>query len=353
MSTAEYTRPAVAGDMGVNGAEVPVCYRRGPGVDGQAQGPDMEIPVKANDGGRLMVGSSKKIAARVKFATTESETSAPKLRETQHLLRPLPQDIPQVLIQAVTPPDSKLHYHLAEDATEGTITTGRLSPAPGPIITGQGASPVTLIPYNRLPQNLGLATPEYTLVNHSALIPYQSTNAVPGELQREEVHVYTPKPGKFIDWSGHSTVGGFGGKAQVDTQSRIDQGYTDPRVNTLPITGVSPPLQGISLVPLDRGLINPGSATVKSSGCAANETEVAIQDPNSATVVVYGFACPPENYIHAHFTAEALRRQWELSQSFTQWRKLKTSNIEGPIVPFNVMEESYGQYFLRQHPRTE
>ena len=340
VSIAENTKPEVASEMGDNTAEV-LRYRRGSGVDSQAQGYDMEIPVKTSGGEWLMMGPLKKIATKVKVGSTESEASAPKRREAQHFLKPLPQDIPQILVQAVTPPDSKLHHHLVEDAIEDAITTNRPSPTPGQITNGQGTSPVDLVSCNRLPQNLGLATPEYTLADCSALAPHQPTHVILGALHRDGVHGYTQGLDDSLGWS---TVESFGGMVQVDTQSRKNQGYTYPRVNTLPSVGVSPHLLRISPAPLlDGGLINPGSATVKSSGCAANETELATQDPSSTTVIIKGFACPPENYIHADFTAEALRRKWESSQSFTLWPKLKLA--EGPVFSYNEMED----HFFRQH----
>lgn len=348
MSTTENAKLAVASEMGDSGTKNPVCSRRGLGVvDRQAQGHDMEIPVKTNDGGSLVVVGPllEKTGAKVKVGTIESGTSALKGHEAQNFLNPPPQDIPQILVQTVTPPDSKPHDHLAEGVFEDASTAERPPPVPGPITNGQGT---VLIPGKRLPQNLGLATPEYTLVDHSAPVPRQPANAIPGALQREEeVQEYSPELGKSIDWSDYSTIGSSREEeGQVDTQSRVNQGYTYPRVNTSPGAGVSAPLRGISQAPLDGGLINPGSATVKSFGCAANETEVAIQGPRSTTVVIYGFECPPENYIHADFTTEILRRKRELSRTFTQWPRL-LKNVEGPLVSFNEMEDNCG-LLLRQ-----
>ncbi|KAF8424013.1 hypothetical protein EV426DRAFT_600135 [Tirmania nivea] len=317
-------------------------YQRILGVDDQMQCHEPEeISESDGDEGMLMIKFSN-------TTTSKHEVGAPRIgnatadplsqgqHECQNYPKPVPQHIPQIHVQAVTPPDSKLAPHVIQDA----ITTDRPSPAPAPI---------ALITDSKLPQNIGLATPEYTLTSQfntpspTSILPrfiYKET--------RDKERGFTPKLESFTNWSGNPS---FTEKAKYQTQQKVSRAYAyHLRKNTSPDQGISGSLLRVlvpSLVPLGRELTNPDSASIKNTDYSVAEAGPATGGPHAKTVIVYDFDCPPGNYIHEHFTKMALRRRWELSQSYTQWPKLKTPSRDGPVLPFNEMEENCG-IFIRQ-----
>lgn len=301
-----------------------------------------KISESDNNGGILMMRSSNITSKLEVGASGIDNYAADPLSQGQHASqnypKPAPQHIPQIHVQAVTPPDSKLAPHVTQDA----ITTGRPSPAPAPI---------ALITGNRLPQNVGLATPEYTLVSQFRT---PSPTSIPPKFVHGEVREergFTPKLESFTNWPGNPSLPSFTEEAKNRVQQKVGRAYTcHLGRNTSLDPGISESLLRMlipSPVQLGRGLTNSGSVTIKNTDYPVAEPGIlATRDPH-AKAVVRDFYCPPENYIHEHFTKEALRRRWELSQSYTQWPKLKTPNRDGPVLPFNEMEENCG-IFLRQ-----
>ena len=162
---------------------------------------------------------------------------------------------------------------------------------------------------------------------------------------------FTPKLESFTNWPGNPSLLSFTEKVKNRAQQKVNGANTyHSRRNTSPDPDTPDSfLRALTPTPspLGRELTNPGSATIKNTDYPVAEAGPAARDPHAETVVVRGFDCPPENYVHELFTKVALRRRWEISQSYTQWPKLKTPNRDGPVLPFNGMEDSCG-IFLRQ-----
>ncbi|RPB29498.1 hypothetical protein L211DRAFT_844474 [Terfezia boudieri ATCC MYA-4762] len=310
--------PTGMGDHNVEPLEL--YYQRMLGVDDQMQCHEPEnISEPDEDEGMLMMKSSNtslklEVGGAGSYA---ADALSQEHYEGQNYPKPVPQHIPQIHVQAVTPPDSKLALYVTQDA----ISTGRPSPAPAPI---------ALITSNRLPENVGLATPEYTLV--SQFNTPSPTSFLPRFIHREAREEggqgFIPKLESFTNWPGNPSPRG---------QQKVSRAYAyHPRRYTSPDSDISDSFLRALIptpVPLGRELTNPGSATIEDT---------------DYPVVVCGFDCPPENYIHDYFTKEALRCRWEISQSYTQWPKLKTPNRGGP---FNEMEDICGIFLRQYHAR--
>ncbi|KAF8459457.1 hypothetical protein BGX38DRAFT_1138273 [Terfezia claveryi] len=307
-------------------------YQRMLGVDDLMQCHEPEdISEPDEDQGMLMMKSSNTTSKlRVDGAGSyAADALSHEHYEGQNYPKPGPQHIPQIHVQAVTPPDSKLALHVTQHA----IATGRPSPAPAPI---------ALITSNRLPENVGLATPEYTLVSQfntpspTSIFP----RFIHREAREEGEQGFTPKLESFTNWPGNPSP---------RAQQKVSRAYAyHLRRNTSPDPDISDYFLRALIptpVPLGGELTNLGFATIKDTDYPVAEGGPVSQDAHAKTVVLRGFDCPPENYIHDHFTKEALRCRWEISQSYTQWPKLKTPNRGGP---FNEMEDICG-IFLRQH----
>jgi len=325
ISTAE--APVGMSDHGVQPLEI--YYQRMLGVDDQMWCHEAEeISESDGDGGMLVMKTSnttlklKACVPRIKNGTADPPLQGQ--HEGQNYPKPLLQHIPQIHLQAVTPPDSKLAPRVTQDA----IITSRPPPAPASTASQQKPSPVALITSNRLPQNVGLATPEYTLVTQFST-PSTLPRLVHKEV-REEERGFTPTLGSFTHWPGNPSLPSLTEKAKNRAQQRVSRVFTCRlRRNTSPNLGISETLLHAlipSPVPLGRGLTNPDPAAIKDIDYPVAEIGSAAQGLHAKTVIVRDFDCPPENYIHEHFTKAALRRRWELSQSYTQWPKLKTPN---------------------------
>ena len=345
--TAEVSSAEASTGMGDHSVEpLELYYHRMLGADDQMQCHEPEEISESDDDEGVLV-KSPNTTPKLEVGGAADALSQGQY-EGQIYPKPAPQHIPQIHVQAVTPPDSKLALHVTQDV----ITTGRPSPAPAPIASQQKPSPIALITSNRLPQNVGLATPEYTLVNQ--FNNPSPTSILPRFIYREaseEERGFTPKLESFTNWPGNPSLLSFTEKAKNRAQQKVSGTYAcHLRINTSPDPGISDSFLHALIptpVPLGRELTNPDSATIKNTDYPVAEVGPATRDLHATTMVVCGFDCPLDNYIHEHFTKVALRRRWELSQSYTQWPKLKTSNRDGPVLPFNEMEDNCG-IFLRQ-----
>lgn len=349
-SKAEITSSETTNRMDDQDVEPPkLYYQRMPGMDRQLQYQGSEEMAGPGEEGILMVMMREsKVTPKVKDNTSGSElrdaTSVSRERhEDKDLPNPTFQQIPQPLLQVVTPPDSKIAHNLIED----TATTARPSPSPAPIASRHFTSTVALTASHRLPQTIGLATPEYTFVTHLPITCRNLTNSITRTIHREpraEGRGFTPKLESFTDWSENPSPQSCNERIRNRTQLKTSKGHTPQhRRNTLPDPDTTDHfLHEHAPAPAP-------SAAVKGTENIGTGTKQATHDPSVASVVVHGFDCPPENYIRQHFTKEALRCRWEVSQSYTHthWPKLRNPNREGPVVPFNDMEDSCG-VFSRQ-----
>ncbi|KAI5793788.1 hypothetical protein DFH27DRAFT_144071 [Peziza echinospora] len=250
--------------------------------------------------------------------------------------RPMPQTIPHILIQTVTPPDSKPLQQQRQPKDE--ITTGRPSPALAPIASRQCLPPVNLVPTNnRLPREVNLATPEYTLNTPHASITRQ---VLPNDT------TIRAGPHKEAACSA-SQYESFKNRVEYEALTNPGSELTrNPHSVQSSVTQASP-------VAARRGA-NLYAGTISNSTSWSQvmhtDSEKTIGQPGldrqgyesddtgTPTIVIVGHDCPSENYIHQDFTKESLRRKWEYVQSYTQWPKLKGPDLWSRRTPYTGVD---------------
>ncbi|KAF8461090.1 hypothetical protein BDZ91DRAFT_798341 [Kalaharituber pfeilii] len=309
-----------------------LCYQKMLGVDSQARSYHLDDGDLSDDEGVLMM-KPLQIIPKNKIPShgitdTHPENAQAQKQADQEQSKFIPQQIPHILVQTVTPPDSKVLHkqHLTQDA----VTTARPSPAPASIAPLQ-PSPVVMIPTRQVQRNIGLATPEYTLVDHQ--LPHLPSN-VPSssrfQAARALERVLSSKPQSSGNWRRVTSVSSASAEFRTRALQRDSKGFNSGlgRTHSLQEADISESLLK-ELIPSPLWLHDDSQHNEDLS-----ETESYSVIP---TVVLQGHECPPDNYDQNDFTKEALRKRWEVSQSYLQWPVMR--NRQEPLLAVTELDE--------------